>query len=241
MGLLYLNGCARLLLATPILRKQGNKNFRCPCTANIFTFISLYSFLILATVTLSSSVDGRRACPGELVTYTCSAIGVANLQWTAEPFLSGGPAGNNAIIFLRTDTVRVGQTVNCVDRPMQDCADFQAILLSITNSQGGVADMVSTLAVTAAARLNETVVQCRGTTATELPTANKSITIASMLPRHVLHLHCQNAFRMIHLKYICTSNPPPPLPLPPPMHQVPLLLLSFRLPPTLFRSMIETM
>ena len=126
-------------------------------------------------------MDGRRACPGELVTYTCTVTGVANLQWTAEPFLSGGPAGNNAIIFLRTDTVRVGQTVNCVDHPMQDCADFQATLLSITNSQGGVADMVSTLAVTAAARLNETVVQCRGTTATELPTANKSITITSML------------------------------------------------------------
>jgi len=134
---------------------------------------------IRATVTLTSSVDGRRACPEEVVTYTCTAIGVANIQWTAEPFLTNNPAENNAIIFLRTDTARVGQTVNCVDRSIQDCADFQATLLSITNSQGGMADMVSTLAVTAAARLNETVVQCRGTTATELPTANKSITITS--------------------------------------------------------------
>jgi len=121
------------------------------------------------------------------VTYTCTAIGVANLQWTAEPFLSGGPAGNNAIIFLRTDTVRVGQTVNCVDpSPTQDCADFRATLLSIGNVQmmsgATLADMTSILTVTATARLNTTVVQCRGTTPTGILTATNEVNVASMFP-----------------------------------------------------------
>ena len=42
--------------------------------------------------------------------------------------------------------------------------------------------MVSTLTVTATARLNGTVVQCRGITATETPTGNNSITVTGTLP-----------------------------------------------------------
>ena len=129
---------------------------------------------------LTSNVSGSRLCPEDMVTYTCTATGVTYLGWTAEPFLSISGTPNNAIIFLRTDMI--GQTVNCVDRPVQDCASFQATLISITNSQGGVADMVSTLTVTATARLNGTVVQCRGITATETPTGNNSITVTGTLP-----------------------------------------------------------
>ena len=134
-------------------------------------------------------MNGSQLCPEDTVTYTCTATEVANLQWTAEPFLSANPNESNAIIFLRTDMMRIGQTVNCVDRGMQDCADFQASLISIANSQVGVADMVSTLAVRAAARLNGTMVQCLGTTATEMPTATNSITVTGTLPGHVLCLH----------------------------------------------------
>ena len=64
---------------------------------------------------------------------------------------------------------------------MQDCADFQATLISIDNIMIDEADMISTLAVTATARLNGTVVQCRGTTTTEILAATNTITVAGTL------------------------------------------------------------
>ena len=152
----------------------------------------LYCSLHLATVTLTSSVDGRRACPAEVVTYTCTGIGIGILEWTAEPFLEDDGAQSNTIIFFSTDMGRVGQTVNCVNRSiaMQDCAGFQATLISILNiMMNDEADMISTLAVTARALLNETVVQCRGTTTTEILTTTNLISVTSTLPEHVLQLH----------------------------------------------------
>jgi len=133
---------------------------------------------------------GRQACPAEVVTYTCTGIGIGILEWTAEPFLEDDGAQSN-IIFFSTDMGRVGQTVNCVNRSiaMQDCAGFQATLANIANIVNDVADMISTLTVTARALLNETVVQCRGTTTTEILTANNSISVTSTFTEHVLQLH----------------------------------------------------
>ena len=166
------------------------------CTADMFRIIAitptlLYCSLHLATVTLTSSVDGRRACPTEVVTYTCTGVGIGILEWTAEPFLEDDGAQSNTIIFFSTDMGRVGQTVNCVNRSiaMQDCAGFQATLASIANIVNDVADMISTLTVTARALLNETVVQCRGTTRTEILTATNSISVTSTLPECVLQVH----------------------------------------------------
>ena len=166
------------------------------CTADMFRIIAitptlLYCSLHLATVTLTSSVDGRRACPAEVVTYTCTGIGIGILEWTAEPFLEDDGAQSNTIIFFSTDMGRVGQTVNCVNRSiaMQDCAGFQATLISIANIVNDEADMISTLTVTARALLNETVVQCRGTTTTEILTATNSISVTSTLPECVLQVH----------------------------------------------------
>ena len=131
-------------------------------------------------------MDGRRACPGEVVTYTCTAIGVGILQWIAEPFLENDGTENNIIIYFSTDTGRIGQTVNCRDRSMQDCAGFRATLTNITNirmmSGASVADMTSALTVTTTARLNETVVQCTGTTTTEIITATNAISVTGTLP-----------------------------------------------------------
>ena len=111
------------------------------------------------------------------MTYTCTGIGVGILRWIAEPFLEDDGTQSNVIIYSSTDTARIGQTVNCIDRSiaMQDCAGFQATLISIGNIMTDVADMISTLAVTATARLNGTVVQCRGTTTTEILSATSTI------------------------------------------------------------------
>ena len=139
---------------------------------------------------LTSSVDGRRACPEDVVTYTCTGIGVGDLEWIAEPFIENDGTESNIIAYISTDTGRIGQTVSCTDRSMQDCAGFQATLISITNiMMNGLADMISTLAVTARALLNQTVVQCRGATTTEILTATNSISVTSTLPERVLQLH----------------------------------------------------
>ena len=128
-------------------------------------------------------MDGRRACPGEVVTYTCTGIGVGRLEWIAEPFLENDGTEDNTITYASRDTGRINQTVNCINRPiaMQDCGGFRAVLTSITNPQTSVADMVSTLTVTATARLNDTVVQCGGVTATDQPTSTSAITVTSTL------------------------------------------------------------
>lgn len=121
------------------------------------------------------------------MTYTCTVIGVGFHEWIAEPFLEDDGTESNIITYLSTDTAQIGQTVSCTDHSMQDCAGFQATLISITNLQmNGLADMVSTLTVTATAMLNETVVQYRGTTTTEILTVTTVINITSMLPEHVL-------------------------------------------------------
>ena len=54
--------------------------------------------------------------------------------------------------------------------------------------QGGtLADMTSILTFTAATRLNGTVVQCRGGTASEFPTTNLNIAGASVLQQQLFH------------------------------------------------------
>jgi len=45
---------------------------------------SLQHSPVIATITLTSNVDGRQAaCPGEVVTYTCTMIQGAVITWTA--------------------------------------------------------------------------------------------------------------------------------------------------------------
>ena len=133
--------------------------------------------LYTATVVLDSSV----ACPGEVVTYTCTVRQGAVLDWIVEPFL---PASAR-IQFLITRPI--GSSLDCSSVSAVNCADldFVATLTNLTNPTtvpgGTVADMTSTLAFTATVRLNGTMVQCRGTTADGLPTAHRMLNVAGAL------------------------------------------------------------
>ena len=133
------------------------------------------------TVVLDSSV----ACPGEVVTYTCTVRQGAVFDWIVEPFL---PASAR-IQFM--STAAIGSSLECSSSSSNDssavnCAvlDFVASLTNRTNPTtvpgGTVADMTSTLTFTATVRLNGTVVQCQGTTADAIPVTNITLNVAGM-------------------------------------------------------------
>ena len=119
------------------------------------------------TVTLTSSVEqaGRQAaCPGEEVTFTCTVIGGAAIQWIVEPFIPQ----NSPLRFIAA--------VDTVGAMKEDSSGrFIAVLTSVT--QGGLANYSSELTVTATETLNETVVQCSSGT----PNLNKTFIVAGIL------------------------------------------------------------
>ena len=140
--------------------------------------VALFNYLIVlyaATVVLDSSV----ACPGEMVTYTCTVNQGVALDWIVEPFV---PIGDPIRFVL--DSTPVGRSVDCNGISPPQCSNitFVAIFTStanrITVTSGPVADMTSTLTITAAVRLNGTVVQCRGVTESEFPIRNTTLNIA---------------------------------------------------------------
>ena len=139
----------------------------------------MYIFLYKATVVLDSSVGMSQACPGEMVTYTCTVNQGAVLEWIVEPFISG----NDTILFL--STTPTGRNVNCSDVAAVQCADFNFVA-TLTNTSNSttvmsttLADMTSTLTFNATARLNGTVVQCRGETGDgTMVLANSTINVA---------------------------------------------------------------
>ena len=128
------------------------------------------SLLCAATVVLDSSVSMRGVCPGEMVTYTCTVTQGVVLDWIVEPFLPRSAR----IQFTSTDTIE--RSFDCNDIAALQCEDFYFVstLTNIANPTTSVADITSTLTVTATSRLNGTVVQCRGTTADATP-MNSSI------------------------------------------------------------------
>ena len=136
--------------------------------------------LCVATVTLTPILDGRQAaCSGEVVTYTCTVTQAVTLDWTAETFImdsnrlqftSTTPAGNRALACSDSTS-----TVQCAD------FDYQAILTSVGPVQNGFADMTSTFRLTASARVNGTVVQCRGSTATGIEVASSNLIVTGMV------------------------------------------------------------
>ena len=120
----------------------------------------------------------RGACPGEMVTYTCTVNQGFFLDWIVEPFL---PASAR-IQFSSTDTI--GRSFDCSGVASVQCEDFDFVATFTNTANPNVvmtttlADMTSTLAFTAAARLNRTVVQCRGATAAGFPLANSTVSVA---------------------------------------------------------------
>ena len=130
--------------------------------------------------TLTSSVDGRRtACPGEGVTYTCTVTERLILEWIAEPFIMP----SNRLQFSSTASPE-DRVLACSDptSPVQ-CSDFdyQATLTSVGTIRNRFADMTSTFRFTASARVNGTVLQCRGLTATEDQMARQTLYVTGGL------------------------------------------------------------
>ena len=96
---------------------------------------------------MTSTLDGSQAaCPGEEVTYTCTVLRTAVVSWFALPDING-------VDYFARD--QVGQrAIN----------DFQ---LALTNrvldpNNTRLADLTTTLTVTATAGRNGAMVQCRG-------------------------------------------------------------------------------
>jgi len=116
-------------------------------------------------------VDGRQAaCPGEVVTYTCTVIQGGFLYWTAPPVFVGIVVG-----FLSTDPSGLIRSCSDTSFPVQ-CAelDYQATLTSVGNlDMNGLADLTSTFRFTARAEINGTIVNCSAATASNTPTASQ--------------------------------------------------------------------
>ena len=120
----------------------------------------------------------RQACPGEMVTYTCTVTQGAFLDWIVEPFLP-----TTAPIQF-TSTAATDSSWNCNNVVTVSCSvfNFVATLTATVNPNvvmsTTLVDMTSTLTFSAASRLNGTVVQCRGSTAVGFPIVNNSLNIA---------------------------------------------------------------
>ena len=96
---------------------------------------------------LTSTLDGRQAaCPGEVVTYTCTALRTTVVSWFALPDIDGVDYVPSSPIGLR---VFGDIQLNLIEK-----------ILDSTNP--ALADLTITLTVTATAGRNGTVVQCRG-------------------------------------------------------------------------------
>ena len=93
------------------------------------------------------------------MTYTCTVIQTANLDWIAEPLI---PSLSRVRILVGAHNEQ--ETQSCNDFPSIQCTDidFLATLTSVGPVLMSVADLTSTFVFTAAARLNGTVVQCSG-------------------------------------------------------------------------------
>ena len=133
----------------------------------------------VATTILSSTLDGRQtACPGEVVTYTCTVTQAFLLEWTAEPFINE----TNRLQFSRS-TPAEDRVIDCSDSSTVPCTDldYRTTLTSVGPAQNGLADMTSTFRFTASARVNGTVVECRESTATGVQMANSTLIVAGVL------------------------------------------------------------
>ena len=134
----------------------------------------MHNALYAAIVVLNSSVGMRQACPGEMVIYTCTVNQGFVLEWIVEPFLPSSAR----IYFTSTDTN--GSRLDCNAVPAVQCEDFNfvATLTNTANHMLAMADITSTLTFTTTARLNGTIVQCRGTTADASLIHNSTLNVA---------------------------------------------------------------
>ena len=101
-----------------------------------------------ANVTLTSTLDGRQAaCPGEVVTYTCTVLRTSAAAWHIPPdimefnYFPSSPIGQRTVI-----------------------GDFQLALTSsvVDPKTPALANITITVTVIGTVGHNGTVVQCRG-------------------------------------------------------------------------------
>ena len=127
------------------------------------------------TVSLTSSVeqDGRQAaCPGEVISFTCTLAGDVGIRWVADPFISQSQPIDFAI---HTDTNGISQ----------ERGEFHVILNTVTMLSYLHANFTSTLTVRVSDSLDGIVVQC--TVPYEggpLSSRSISITCKSFIQRH---------------------------------------------------------
>ena len=105
-------------------------------------FVGTICFLT-ANITLISSLDGAQAaCPGEVVTYTCTALRTNAIEWTVTP-------GVPSAVFFQDGSI--------TERAI---GDFHLALTSRVPNGTGTSDLTSTLIVNTTASQNGTLIQC---------------------------------------------------------------------------------
>jgi len=103
-------------------------------------------YFLTANVTLTSSLDGAQAaCPGEVVTCTCTALRTNAIEWIVTPGVSSAVFFQDGSITERT------------------IGNFHlALTIRIPNGTG-TSDLTSTLTVTTTVSQNGTTIQCVST------------------------------------------------------------------------------
>ena len=129
-----------------------------------------------ATITLTSTLDGQPASPGEEVTYTCTLTDAALIHWTAPPVFT------DPVHFLST-TPSNQRMQNCSDVQTRICAELD-FLATLTNvgplDRNNHANLTSTFRFTATVALNETMINCSGVTETGAETENQTLIVKGM-------------------------------------------------------------
>ena len=138
-----------------------------------------------ATITLTSTLNGQSASPGQEVNYICTLTEAAVISWTFPPVSTD----ENCVQFTPT-TPPDQRMLNSSDVPAINCADlnfwadldFWAALTSVgtINMTNGLADLTSTLRFPATVALNEAVIQCSGLTRTSTEMANQTLIVEGM-------------------------------------------------------------
>ena len=132
-----------------------------------------------AVVTLTSTLGGRQAaCPGEVVTYTCTALHTTVAGWNVPPDIM------EYDYFTRS---QIGQQII-----------ITVFKLALTNkvldpNNAALADLTTTLTVTATAGQNGTVVECHGDEPSE--TMNLVLSVTSEHNMYLCSLHIVACFK----------------------------------------------
>ena len=129
------------------------------------------------------------------MTYTCNVTDAISISWTVAPIF----VVETLLRFV--PTTLLNQIVTC---STMQCADFD-FLATLTNvgplDMNGAADMTSTFSFTARAGLNETVVQCSGTTSPSTPAESRNFTVAGKC----YHREVPGKRELIHFPYSLPS------------------------------------